>query len=69
MLSVNRPAPEEGVLIGGPSIAVAPDGEVLMETTDPVAIVSIDRSVVHQARRDYPGYLAIPSDLYATGLG
>jgi hypothetical protein len=20
---------------------------------------------VHQARRDYPGYLAIPSDLYA----
>ena len=65
VLSVNRPVPEDGVLIGGPSIAVAPDGEVLLETTDPVGIVSIDRERVHQARRDYPGYLAIPSDLYA----
>ncbi|MAT81919.1 MAG: hypothetical protein CMJ29_09795 [Phycisphaerae bacterium] len=65
MLSVNRPVPEDGVLIGGPSIAVAPNGEVLLETTDPVGIVTIDRSVVQQARRDYPGYLAIPSDLYA----
>ena len=65
MLSVNRPVPEDGVLIGGASIAVAPTGEVLLETTDPVGIVTIDRSVVQQARRDYPGYLAIPSDLYA----
>ena len=65
MLSVNRPAPEDGVLIGGPSIAVAPDGEVLLETTDPVGIVTIDRRRVAEARRAYPGYLAIPSDLYA----
>ena len=65
VLSVNRPAPEDGVRIGGPSIAVAPDGEVLLETTDPVGVVTIDRRRVHQARRDYPGYLAIPSDLYA----
>ncbi|MEE2907069.1 MAG: carbon-nitrogen hydrolase family protein [Planctomycetota bacterium] len=65
VLSVNRPVPEDGVLIGGPSIAVAPNGEVLLETTDPVAIVTIDRAVVHKARGDYPGYLAIPSDLYA----
>ena len=65
VLSVNRPSPEDGVLIGGPSIAVAPNGEVILETTDPVGIITIDRNVVHKARKEYPGYLAIPSDLYA----
>ena len=65
VLSVNRPVPEDGVLIGGPSIAVAPNGKVLLETTDAVGIVEINREEVHQARKDYPGYLAIPSELYA----
>jgi len=65
VLSVNRPVPEDGVLIGGPSIAVAPNGEILLETTDPIGIVEINREEVRQARKDYPGYLAIPSDLYA----
>ena len=37
VLSVNRPDPEEGVLIGGPSIAVDPNGAVLLETTDRIA--------------------------------
>jgi predicted amidohydrolase len=67
ILSVNRPAPEQDVLIGGASIAVAPDGEVLVETTDPVSVVTIDRERVERARKDYPGYLAIRADLYATG--
>ena len=65
VLSVNRPAPELGVLLAGPSIAVAPDGRVLLETSDTVATVTLRRDVVDRARRDYPGYLAIRSDLYA----
>ncbi len=65
VLSVNRPGPEDGVPIGGPSIAVAPDGEVVLETEDRIGLVTIDRDRVEQARSDYPGYLAFPSDLYA----
>ncbi|HCA38945.1 MAG: carbon-nitrogen hydrolase family protein [Phycisphaerales bacterium] len=65
VLSVNRPGPEQGVLIGGPSIAVAPDGTVVLETEDPVGIVTVDRASVATARGDYPGYLAFPCDLYA----
>lgn len=65
VLSVNRPAPEQDVLIGGPSIAVAPTGEVILESTDPVSVVTLKREVVEQARIDYPGYLPVRSDLYA----
>lgn len=65
VLSVNRPAPEQGVLIGGPSFAVAPDGRVLLESTETVAVVVLDRSLVAQARHDYPGYLPIRSDVYS----
>lgn len=65
VLSVNRPTPEQGVLIGGPSIAVDPDGKVLLETTDPIGIVTIERSVVKEARSKYPGYLPVRADLYA----
>ena len=32
VLSVNRPDPEQGVLIGGPSVAVDPNGNVIVET-------------------------------------
>jgi N-carbamoylputrescine amidase len=67
VISVNRPRPEGGVPIGGASIAVAPDGAVLAETTDPLAIVSLDRSVVQRARLDYPGYLPVRASLYAAG--
>ena len=67
VLSVNRPAEEQGVKIGGPSIAVAPTGEVLLETTDPVGIVDLHRDLLDQARKDYPGYLAVPSSMYARG--
>ncbi|HSH21780.1 MAG TPA: carbon-nitrogen hydrolase family protein [Candidatus Caenarcaniphilales bacterium] len=65
VLSVNRPEPEEDVLIGGPSIAVDPNGRPLVETTDRLALVTLDRDVVRRARRDYPGYLPIPARLYA----
>jgi len=65
VVSVNRPAPEGGTPIGGPSIAVAPSGEVLVETTEPLTRLSLERSVVEAARRDYPGYLAVRAELYA----
>lgn len=67
VISVNRPRPEGGVPIGGPSLVVAPDGAVLVETTDPLAVVSLDRSVVQRARLDYPGYLPVRAALYAAG--
>jgi N-carbamoylputrescine amidase len=65
LLSVNRPRAEGGVLLGGPTIAVAPDGTVLLETTDPLAVVRLERGVVAAARRDYPGYLPIRARIYA----
>jgi predicted amidohydrolase len=65
VLSVNRPDPEEGVLIGGPSIAVDPAGEVLLETTDRIGIVTLESRVVTEARTAYPGYLPIRAGLYA----
>lgn len=63
--SVDRPRPERGVRLGGQSIAVAPNGKILLETTDPVGIATFSRSDLEQARVDYPGYLSIRSDLYA----
>jgi N-carbamoylputrescine amidase len=65
VLSVNRPHPEDGVLIGGPSVAFDPNGALLVETTDTVALVTLDAKVVTDARRDYPGYLPIRARLYA----
>ncbi len=65
VLSVNRPAPEQDVLIGGPSIAVAPNGRILLETTDPVGVVTIDAATIRQAKIDYPGYLPVRADVYA----
>jgi predicted amidohydrolase len=67
VLSVNRPAPEQGVPLGGPSIAVDPNGDVLVETTDPVTVVELDAQAVAAAKRRYPGYLAVNAELYARG--
>lgn len=69
VLSVNRPEPEDGVLIGGPSIAVDPFGEVMVETTDAVAVVTLESGVVRSARVAYPGYLPIRARLYADAWG
>ena len=65
VLSVNRPHPEGGVLIGGPSVAVDPNGELLVETTDRLALVTLDVRVVEAARRAYPGYLPVNARLWA----
>jgi predicted amidohydrolase len=63
VVSVNRPS-ERGVPVGGPSVAIAPSGDVLVETTEAVTRVSLERSVIDAARRDYPGYLAVRAELY-----
>jgi predicted amidohydrolase len=65
VLSVNRPYPEAGVLLGGPSVAFDPNGELLLETTEQLALVTLDAKTVTDARRAYPGYLPIRARLYA----
>src|SRR6266540_3859301 len=67
VLSVARPREEFGVPLGGPSIAVAPTGDVLLETTEALSLVTLDRNEVARARGQYPGYLAMRADLYAEG--
>lgn len=67
ILSVNRPAPEDGVPLGGPSVVVAPDGEIVAEGTERALQVSLSVEKVVEARRDYPGYLDTPIELYARG--
>ncbi len=65
VVSVNRTDSDSVVPIGGPSVAIAPDGEVMVETTDPVACVTLSGKAVEAARREYPGYLPVRADLYA----
>lgn len=65
VLSVNRPAPEDGVAIGGPSVAVDPNGQMVVETTEPLALVTLDVETVTRARIAYPGYLPVRARLYA----
>jgi predicted amidohydrolase len=67
VLSVNRPKPEAGASIGGPSLGIGPDGSVLAETTEPVAVVDLDRTTLRRCRVDYPGYLRRFPSLYADG--
>ena len=67
VVSVNRPHTEQGVGLGGPSFVVAPTGEVVAESTDPLTIATLDRATVTKARGRYPGYLATRADLYAEG--
>lgn len=67
VISTNRPAPTPDGLIGGPSIAIGPSAEVLVETTDPLALVTLDREVVRAAKKEYPGYLKVYPELYARG--
>jgi predicted amidohydrolase len=67
VISVPRPQPEFGVPLGGPSFAVAPNGEVLAESTERMILITLDRNVLDQVRRGYPGYLPVRADLYAEG--
>jgi len=64
IISVNRPRPEQRIPIGGPSIAIAPNQDVLAETNDTVSVVELDLSRLDQAKTDYPGYLPVRADLY-----
>ena len=57
VVSVNRP-------LDAPSWVIAPDGEVLVESEQPLTIVELDRASVARARRDYPGYLDSPAGIY-----
>jgi predicted amidohydrolase len=64
--TLNRPGPEAGVPIGGPSAVFGPDGAVIVETPDPLEIVTIERDSLDRARRGYPGYLSVRPRLYAS---
>ena len=65
VVSVNRPGPELGVPLGGPSLVVDPAGTVVRETTESVSVVTLDLRQVARARRGYPGYLPFPAAVYA----
>lgn len=67
VISANRPPPDGATLVGGPSIAVDPSGEVTLETTEPLAMVTLDRQTVQAARKEYPGYLKVYPEVYARG--
>lgn len=67
VVSVNRPRPELGVPIGGASLVVDPSGEVILESSEPVAVATLDRAAVRRARADYPGYLPSRAEVYAAG--
>ena len=66
--SVNRPAPECGVLLGGPSWLAAPDGKMLIESTEEFSTAMVDfHSISEYQNRQYPGYLDLRTDIYANG--
>ncbi len=67
VVSVGRPRPEFGVDMGGPSLVVDPMGEVVLETTERIETMVLDRRAVEEARQAYPGYLAWPAKTYVTG--
>jgi predicted amidohydrolase len=67
VISANRPAPTPHGLIGGPSVAISPTSEVLLETTDPISVVTLNRTEVEEARAEYPGYLRVFPEVYAEG--
>lgn len=69
IVSVNRPRPEGGVPLGGPSIAIDPTGTVVVESPETFTFVDIDPARNDDARTRYPGYLAVRSDVYSTGWG
>lgn len=69
VVSVNRPRPEHGASIGGPSLAITPSGDVIAETTDPVHVVELDSLIAEEAAREYPGYLKRFPQVYADAWG
>ncbi len=64
VISVNRPGTRSNGVIGGPSVVAGPTGDVLLETTDPVATFELEQSVLARARTAYPGYLDVRPGVY-----
>ena len=64
VISVNRPTSGSDRVIGGSSIAIGPSGNVFLETTDPVAVVTLERAALEAAREEYPGYLDVRAEVY-----
>ena len=48
-------------------MAIDPSGEVLLETTDKVALVRVEAAAADAAKTVYPGYLKRFPELYAKG--
>lgn len=69
VLSPTRPRPEQGVDLGGPSIAAGPDGRLLDESEEELLLVTLERPALKEARTDYPGYLPVRSDVYEESFG
>ena len=67
LVSVNRPPEGDPPFIGGPSVVIAPDGQVVCEATDPVIVATLDAERVVRAKDDYPGYLDFHPDVYLAG--
>ena len=68
VVSVNRPGTRSQGVIGGPSMVAGPSGEVLLETRDPVATITLEKSVLARARNEYPGYLGCAGGRLRTRL-
>ncbi len=64
VLSVNRPEPEFGVEIGGPSVVVDPDGKMVIESSEAVTVARLSMDRVRGARDGYPGYLPFFPGMY-----
>ncbi|MBS2039137.1 DUF952 domain-containing protein [bacterium] len=64
LLSVNRPDLEDPP-IGGPSVVIGPNGEVLAEDDSPWLTFRLSHDEIVKARAEYPGYLEVPHELYA----
>ena len=62
--SVNRPNPEQGVLIGGPSIAIKPNGEIITESENTITSFTAAKNTIEEVRIQYPGYLPCRKELY-----
>lgn len=69
IVSVSRPEPELETPLGGPSIAIDPTGNVVVQSTETLTFVDVDTARNEDAIGSYPGYLAVRSDLYAQAWG
>ena len=67
VVSSNRPGSPTHRSIGGPSVVISPTSDLILETEEPLRVVTLYREVVESARADYPGYLKTFPELYSEG--